>query len=204
MTWHRSGSGLFFQGILAQWDQEQQSVWQFSWIVFCFVFFYCFYSTIKTQNNINIYSPTLTGASNHFEIIQPFVQLNPPTHDYVRKDIFGRMEIHRADPGREHCPQCCSNQFQMEAGMSKNHLVPSLSSRGEEALEGDRLLRAFVNWGGGDCGTDKCPCIIYHYFRSAQTVSFCWLFTLKWAGKKAKVVYPCLLRECESVLFVCY
>lgn len=115
----------------------------------------------------------LMGASNHFEIIQPFVQLNSPTHDHVRKDIFGRMEIHRADPGRGHCPQGCSNQFQMEAGMSKNHLVPSLSSGGEEALEGDRLLRAFVNWGGGDCGTDKCPCIIYHYFRSAQTVSFC-------------------------------
>lgn len=57
--------------------------------------------------------------------------------------------------------------------MSKNHLVLSLPSGGEGALEGDRLLRAFVKWGGGNCGTDKCPCMIYHYLRLAQTASFC-------------------------------
>lgn len=51
------------------------------------------------------YTPlSLMGASNHFEIIQPLVQLNTPTHGCVRKNHFGQMEIHKADPGRGHCP----------------------------------------------------------------------------------------------------
>lgn len=92
---------------------------------------------------------------------------------------------------------------QMKLVLNHQSFLIACTLTWEWAQGGESSLRPLIKWEGRDCGNNKCPCIIYHYYCLLQTASFHWLLTFKWAGKRAKIVFQIPLRECEWVRGIC-